>query len=66
MNEVYVRHMSLQWHVVFLGKEWKRMWARDGFIRFKEFELDFDNWFESDKREVLRFRVKRRRSGRML
>ena len=34
-EETWDRHFSLQWHVVFLGREGKRMWARDGFDTFK-------------------------------
>ena len=58
-DEVYDRYRSLQWHVVFLGREWKRIWARDGFDTFKKFQLDFDiaNWLEKDSKEILRLQV---------
>ena len=34
-EETWQRNFGLQWHVVFLGRDGKRMWVRDGFDTFK-------------------------------
>ena len=51
-EETWDRQFSLQWHVVFLGREGMRMWVRDGFDTFKMVfsgKEDATNWMDSDR-----------------
>jgi len=54
-DEIFDRFHGLQWHVVFLGREGKRLWARDNYDTFKPFdrEIDVEKWQERHKKEIL-------------
>ena len=55
-EESWDRYFSLQWHVVFLGRGGKRMWARDCFdtfsTRFRGTD-EIETWMDKDKLEIL-------------
>ena len=51
VEETWQRNFGLQWHVVFLGREGKRMWVRDGYDTFKmgfDGKEEIKKWLERD------------------